>query len=150
MNRMPGDWTCRSCQQLNFSRRRDSCLRCGDARPSSERSEYASSGGGHGGSTSFGFGGGSDVRPGDWFCSCGAHNSVNRSSCFKCGAMKEGSAVGGGGGDMPRSRGYGFGGSGVRAGRKSGDWICNRSGCDEYNYSGRTDCFRCHAPREWH
>ncbi|URE08346.1 RNA-binding protein C17H9.04c [Musa troglodytarum] len=129
MNRKPGDWTCRSCQHLNFSRR-DSCQRCGDARPSSDRSEYASFGGRGGSSFSFT---GSDVRPGDWYCSCGAHNFASRSSCFKCCALKEDSAVGGGGGfdgDMPRSRGYGFGGGGGggggRAGWKSGDWICNR------------------------
>ncbi|RRT67639.1 hypothetical protein B296_00011919 [Ensete ventricosum] len=114
MNRKPGDWTCRSCQHLNFSRR-DSCQRCSDSRPSSDRSEYASFGGSRIGGSSFGFSG-SDVRPGDWYCSCGAHNFASRSSCFKCCASKEDSAVGGGGGgfdgDMPRSRGYGFGGSG--------------------------------------
>ncbi|MQM18402.1 hypothetical protein Taro_051393 [Colocasia esculenta] len=61
MNRKPGDWDCRSCQHLNFSRR-DSCQRCGEPR-SGDLNEYASFGGGRGGS-SFGFGG-SDVRPGD-------------------------------------------------------------------------------------
>ncbi|RRT81819.1 hypothetical protein B296_00002074 [Ensete ventricosum] len=129
MNRKPGDWTCRSCQHLNFSRR-DSCQRCGDSRPSSDRSEYAS------------FGGGSDVRPGDWYCSCGAHNFASRSSCFKCCALKDDSA------------GYGFGsgggggGGGGRAGWKSGDWICNRSGCNEHNFASRMECFRCNAPRD--
>ncbi|XP_042419714.1 TATA-binding protein-associated factor 2N-like [Zingiber officinale] len=155
MNRKPGDWTCRSCQHLNFSRR-DSCQRCGDPRPSSERSDHASfgSGGGRaGGGSSFGFAG-SDVRPGDWYCSCGAHNFASRSSCFKCAAAKEDSAArsGGGGGvmpdgDMPRSRGYGFGSaSGGRAGWKSGDWICNS--CNEHNFASRTECFRCSAPRD--
>ncbi|CAD5177350.1 unnamed protein product, partial [Musa acuminata subsp. malaccensis] len=151
MNRKPGDWTCRSCQHLNFSRR-DSCQRCGDPRPSSDRSEYASFGGRGGSSFSFT---GSDVRPGDWYCSCGAHNFASRSSCFKCCALKEDSAVGGGGGfdgDIPRSRGYGFGGvgggGGGRAGWKSGDWICNRSGCNEHNFASRMECFRCNAPRD--
>ncbi|RWW52873.1 hypothetical protein BHE74_00040691 [Ensete ventricosum] len=122
MNRKPGDWTCRSCQHLNFSRR-DSCQRCSDSRPSSDRSEYASFGGSRIGGSSFGFSG-SDVRPGDWYCSCGAHNFASRSSCFKCCASKEDLAVGGGGGfggDMPRSRGYGFGGSG--GGMESDDEI---------------------------
>nr|CAD1842996.1 unnamed protein product [Ananas comosus var. bracteatus] len=73
MNRKPGDWNCRSCQYLNFSRR-DVCQRCGDPRSnSSDRSDYANFGGGRGGS-SFGFGG-SDVRPGDWYCSCGPTTS---------------------------------------------------------------------------
>lgn len=77
--------------------------------------------------------GGSDVRPGDWYCNCGAHNFASRSSCFKCGVFKEESAVNGGfDGDMPRSRGFGFGngggvgGGGGRPGWKSGDWICTR------------------------
>ncbi|XP_020097703.1 TATA-binding protein-associated factor 2N-like [Ananas comosus] len=162
MNRKPGDWNCRSCQYLNFSRR-DVCQRCGDPRSnSSDRSDYANFGGGRGGS-SFGFGG-SDVRPGDWYCSCGAHNFASRSNCFKCNAFKEDSAIGGGGGgafeaDMPRSRGFGFGtgggsggggggGGGGRAGWKSGDWICTRSGCNEHNFASRMECFRCNAPRE--
>ncbi|XP_010925244.1 RNA-binding protein involved in heterochromatin assembly dri1 isoform X1 [Elaeis guineensis] len=151
MNRKPGDWNCRSCQHLNFSRR-DSCQRCGEPRSSSDRSDYASFGGGGGGGgggragSSFGFSG-SDVRPGDWYCSCGAHNFASRSSCFKCGAFKEDSAVGGGfEGDVPRSRGFGFGGG--RAAWKSGDWICTRSGCNEHNFASRMECFRCNAPRE--
>ncbi|XP_064966156.1 uncharacterized protein LOC135613091 [Musa acuminata AAA Group] len=150
MNRKPGDWNCRSCQHLNFSRR-DSCQRCGDPRMSVDRSEYAAFGGR--GGPSFGFSG-SDVRPGDWYCSCGAHNFASRSSCFKCGALKDDSAIGGGGGgggcgfdgDVPRSRAFGFGGG--RAGWKSGDWICNRSGCNEHNFASRMECFRCSAPRD--
>ncbi|XP_042446177.1 ranBP2-type zinc finger protein At1g67325-like isoform X2 [Zingiber officinale] len=153
MNRKPGDWTCRSCQHLNFSRR-DSCQRCSDPRPtggdrSSDFFSFGSGGGGRGGS-SFGFIG-SDVRPGDWYCSCGAHNFASRSSCFKCASLKEDSAVGSGGsfdGDTPRSRGYSFGGGGGRAGWKSGDWICNRSGCNEHNFASRMECFRCNAPRD--
>lgn len=54
MNRL-GDWNCRSCQHLNFSRR-DSCHRCGEA-----RSGDFGSFGGRGGS-SFGFSG-FDIRP---------------------------------------------------------------------------------------
>ncbi|KAA0044427.1 putative RNA-binding protein C17H9.04c-like [Cucumis melo var. makuwa] len=77
----PGDWNCRSCQHLNFQRR-DMCQRCGEPK----------SGGGVGrGGSGFGYGG-SDVRPGDWYCSvgnCGAHNFASRSSCFKCGAFKD-------------------------------------------------------------
>ncbi|KAM0933339.1 putative Zinc finger, RanBP2-type [Dioscorea sansibarensis] len=152
MNRKPGDWNCRSCNHLNFSRR-DSCQRCGDPRSANDRGDYSSFGS-RGGGSSFGFTG-SDVRPGDWYCSCGAHNFASRSSCFKCGAFKEDSAVTGGGGggggfdsDMPR-RGYGFGsGGGARSGWKSGDWICTRSGCNEHNFASRMECFRCNAPRE--
>ncbi|KAF8769675.1 hypothetical protein HU200_006279 [Digitaria exilis] len=120
MNRKPGDWDCRACQHLNFSRR-DLCQRCGEPRGVADR---GSGGGG-------GFGAGSDVRPGDWLCSCGAHNFASRSNCFKCSAFKEDTAVnsgaGGFDGDMSRSR-YGFGGGG---GWKSGDWICTR--CESLN-----------------
>ncbi|KAK8937259.1 hypothetical protein KSP39_PZI011950 [Platanthera zijinensis] len=159
MNRKPGDWNCRACQHLNFSRR-DSCQRCGEQRSGGgDRSDYGSFGGGRGAS-SFGFSTGSDVRPGDWYCQCSAHNFASRSSCFKCGGFKEDSSVGSGGGggnldvDVPRSRGYGFGsgggggGGGGRAGWKSGDWICTRSGCNEHNFASRMECFRCNAPRD--
>jgi hypothetical protein len=154
MNRKPGDWDCRSCQHLNFSRR-DLCQRCGEPRSAADRGsvggalggDYANFGGRGAGGSSFGtgFGAGSDVRPGDWYCTCGAHNFASRSSCFKCAAFKEEAAVNGGAGgfdgDMSRSRGFGFGavggmgggmGAGAAGGRasrpgwKSGDWICTR------------------------
>ncbi|KAJ4959418.1 hypothetical protein NE237_026529 [Protea cynaroides] len=143
----PGDWNCRSCQHLNFSRR-DSCQRCGEPRSG----DYGGFGGRPSVGSSFGFSG-SDVRPGDWYCSavnCGAHNFASRSSCFKCGAFKDESS-GANEGDMSRSRGYGFGGGGASAGRsgwKSGDWICTRSGCNEHNFASRMECFRCSAPRD--
>ncbi|XP_020577990.1 RNA-binding protein cabeza-like [Phalaenopsis equestris] len=150
MNRKPGDWNCRSCHS-----RRDSCQRCGDPRSGGgDRTDYGSFGGGRGGS-SFVFSTGSDVRPGDWYCQCGAHNFASRSSCFKCGGFKEDTSVGIGnldGGDAPRPRGYGFGGGGGggsgRSGWKSGDWICTRSGCNEHNFASRMECFRCNAPRD--
>ncbi|KAL4194998.1 hypothetical protein AMTRI_Chr05g62320 [Amborella trichopoda] len=145
MSRKPGDWNCRSCQHLNFSRR-DSCQRCNEPRTGGG----SSFGGGGGG----GFGGGSDVRPGDWYCrisGCGAHNFASRSSCFKCGAFKDEAGGGYDGAEPPRRGGYGFGSSfsgGGRAGWKSGDWICTRSGCNEHNFASRMECFRCNAPRD--
>ncbi|XP_062218529.1 uncharacterized protein LOC133918597 isoform X2 [Phragmites australis] len=158
MNRKPGDWDCRACQHLNFSRR-DLCQRCGEPRGAADRGsaggDYANFGGR--GSSSLGGGGfgvSSDVRPGDWYCSCGAHNFASRSNCFKCSAFKEEAAVNSGAGtfdgDMSRSRGYGFGGAARtnRPGWKSGDWICTRSGCNEHNFASRMECFRCNAPRD--
>ncbi|KAL5582138.1 hypothetical protein UlMin_014580 [Ulmus minor] len=112
MNR-PGDWNCRSCQHLNFQRR-DSCQRCGDPKSSDF---------GGRGASSFGFTG-SDVRPGDWYCSagnCGAHNFASCSSCFKCGAFKDDRGFDY---DMPRSRGFG------------------------HNFASRMEYFRCNAPRD--
>ncbi|KAG9459688.1 hypothetical protein H6P81_004196 [Aristolochia fimbriata] len=143
MDRKPGDWNCRSCQHLNFSRR-DSCQRCGDPR-SGDYSGYGG-GGGRGGS-SFGFTG-SDVRPGDWYCAagnCGAHNFASRSSCFKCGAFKDDSTAAYDAG--PRSRTT-FPFAAGRSGWKSGDWICSRSGCNEHNFASRMECYRCSAPRD--
>ena len=136
MNRKPGDWDCRACQHLNFSRR-DICQRCSEPRGVADRGsggggDYANFGG-RGGSSFAGFGAGSDVRPGDWYCSCGAHNFASRSNCFKCSAYKEEAAVNSGAGgfdsDMSRSRGYGFSSGAARTNRpgwKSGDWICTR------------------------
>ncbi|EMS55954.1 Uncharacterized RNA-binding protein C17H9.04c [Triticum urartu] len=135
MNRKPGDWDCRSCQHLNFSRR-DLCQRCSEPRSAADRGsvggalggDYANFGGRVGGGSSFGtgFGAGSDVRPGDWYCTCGAHNFASRSSCFKCAAFKEEAAVNGGAGgfdgDMSRSRGFGFGAVGALASALSVAW----------------------------
>ncbi|KAK4748258.1 hypothetical protein SAY87_014844 [Trapa incisa] len=153
MNR-PGDWNCRSCHHLNFQRR-DSCQRCGDSR--SGALDYGSFGGGvRANVSSFAFSTGSDVRPGDWYCTagnCGTHNFASRSSCFKCGAFKD-DPVGGGFDsiDLPRARGFAFatggGGGGGRSGWKSGDWICSRLGCNEHNFASRMECFRCSAPRD--
>ncbi|KAF5739107.1 zinc finger family protein [Tripterygium wilfordii] len=148
MNR-PGDWNCRSCQHLNFQRR-DSCQRCGDPRSGVD---FGAFGGARGGS-SFGLTG-SDVRPGDWYCTagnCGAHNFASRSSCFKCGVYKLEDSAAGFDYDMPRSRGFGSGGAAGgnsnRSGWKSGDWICSRSDCNEHNFASRMECFRCNAPRD--
>ncbi|XP_024522118.1 RNA-binding protein FUS-like isoform X1 [Selaginella moellendorffii] len=111
MSRKPGDWDCPFCDHLNFSRR-DSCQRCGEPRPMSERPRDVefignSSGGGGGGGGmrggSYGFGGGGgggrssmagfpaeDVRPGDWYCvECNAHNFASRTGCYKCGAFRD-------------------------------------------------------------
>eukprot|EP01018_Ginkgo_biloba_P004235 Gb_39953 [translate_table: standard] len=140
MNRKPGDWNCSSCQHLNFSRR-DSCQRCGESKGGGEYGNFSR--------------GGSDVRPGDWYCSaaagCGAHNFASRSNCFKCGAFKEESGSGAHGGGLGLGGGRGsspFNAFGPRSGWKSGDWICPRSGCNEHNFASRTECYRCSAPRD--
>ncbi|WZY83876.1 hypothetical protein YC2023_030260 [Brassica napus] len=129
----PGDWNCRSCTHLNFQRR-DSCQRCGDFRSGASGVSGLDFGGFGGRAMSaFGFTTGSDVRPGDWYCtvgSCGTHNFASRSTCFKCGTFKDESTGGGGGGvggpavfdtDLMRSR---VSGNAGRSSWKSGDWIC--------------------------
>ncbi|XP_010535128.1 PREDICTED: uncharacterized RNA-binding protein C17H9.04c-like [Tarenaya hassleriana] len=156
MNR-PGDWNCRSCSHLNFQRR-ESCQRCGDSRSSVGAGDFGGYAGISGGraaamSAALGFTTGSDVRPGDWYCTlgnCGTHNFASRSCCFKCGAFKDDSASAAAAagifdGDMMRSRLAGGG----RSSWKSGDWICTRFGCNEHNFASRMECFRCSAPRDF-
>ncbi|RRT67315.1 hypothetical protein GW17_00004304 [Ensete ventricosum] len=105
--RKPGDWVCRSCQYVNFCRR-DSCQRCGELKLGVERADYTSVSGSW------------DVKPGDWYCSCGVHNYASRSNCFKCGATKDDST-------SAVAQSWGFRCSGAwSSGWKSGDWICTR------------------------
>ncbi|MCO5604151.1 hypothetical protein L7F22_058311 [Adiantum nelumboides] len=106
--------------------------------------------------------GGADLRPGDWYCkdrNCAAHNFASRTSCFKCGAAKDGGKSkgdsgrggeyeSGGRGGKGGSQDAGNGGEGDRPGWRSGDWLCSRSGCNEHNFATRMQCFRCQAPRE--
>ncbi|THU49096.1 hypothetical protein C4D60_Mb06t05950 [Musa balbisiana] len=144
MSRRAGDWNCSLCQHHNFSRR-DSCQQCGHPRLcSGDFSDYAGLGGGRGGSS---FGVVSDVRPGDWYCSCGGHNFASRSSCHSCCAFRDESAVGVIGGfdnsEMAGSQGITYGGGGW----KSGDWLCTRSGCNHHNFASRRECYRCKAPK---
>ncbi|CAL9117782.1 unnamed protein product, partial [Musa textilis] len=137
MSRRAGDWNCSLCQHHNFSRR-DSCQQCGQPRLCS---------GDFGGSSFGGFGAVSEVRPGDWYCSCGGHNFASRSSCHSCGAFRDESAVGVIGGfdnsEMAGSQGITYGGGGW----KSGDWLCTRSGCNHHNFASRRECYRCKAPK---
>ncbi|THU49098.1 hypothetical protein C4D60_Mb06t05970 [Musa balbisiana] len=111
---------------------------------SGDFSDYAGLGGGRVGSS---FGAVSDVRPGDWYCSCGGHNFASRSSCHSCGAFRDESAVGVIGGfdnsEMAGSQGITYGGGGW----KSGDWLCTRSGCNHHNFASRRECYRCKAPK---
>ncbi|XP_020583695.1 zinc finger Ran-binding domain-containing protein 2-like isoform X2 [Phalaenopsis equestris] len=136
MNRKAGDWNCRSCQHLNFSRR-DSCHRCGEPRLGG--GEFA------GGLINTGARppGAVDVKPGDWYCACGVHNFASRSSCFKCGGLKDDGVTIAAGTQV-----FGYGCSPL-PGWKSGDWICTRYGCNEHNFASRLECYRCNAPREY-
>ncbi|VAH81061.1 unnamed protein product [Triticum turgidum subsp. durum] len=129
MSRKPGDWSCRSCQYLNFCKR-DACQRCGEAKLGAERPDYAAMGGSW------------EVKPGDWYCGCcGVNNYANRASCFKCSAAKTDSAA--------VAHNWGFNAAG-QAGWKAGDWICPRLDCNVQNYANRTECFRCNAPKSYY
>ncbi|KAK3131564.1 hypothetical protein QOZ80_6AG0508170 [Eleusine coracana subsp. coracana] len=131
VQRKPGDWNCKYCQHLNFSRR-DFCQKCRNPRSDLQFSDGHGTGGVL---TSL------DIRPGDWYCTCGYHNFASRSSCFNCGTIVR---------DFPAGQGAegGRDSAAVRAGWKAGDWICTRPGCNVHNFASRTECYRCNAPRE--
>ncbi|WOL20721.1 hypothetical protein Cni_G29527 [Canna indica] len=114
MSRKSGDWICRSCQYDNFCWR-DSCQRCKKAKLGSANGtdDHESS------STTTDQGW--DVKPGDWYCSCGVINYASRPSCFKCSASKDASASA-----VAQSWGSAST-SPSQPGWKSGDWICTRS-----------------------
>ncbi|KAJ9140949.1 hypothetical protein P3X46_031538 [Hevea brasiliensis] len=123
-----GDWMCPACQHINF-KKREACQHC----------SYPKYGGPD--PTTFTY-----RRPGDWYCTamnCGSHNYASRSSCYRCGAMKNDYGSGYGGDSM-----YGSDGS-APPGWKTGDWICSRMGCGEHNYASRTECYKCKTPRDY-
>jgi hypothetical protein len=104
--RQPGDWSCRSCQYVNFCKR-DACQRCGEVKLGVDRTDYAA------------LGGDWDVKPGDWYCyRCSVNNYASRGSCFKCGAAKNESPA-------AVAQGWGYTVAG-QPGMKPGDWICPR------------------------
>ncbi|KAH1061169.1 hypothetical protein GLYMA_02G196600v4 [Glycine max] len=70
-----GDWMCGVCEHINF-KKRETCQSCrypkyGGTDPSTYRYNKT------------------EALAGDWFCNCGAHNYVSRSSCYRCGAIKD-------------------------------------------------------------
>lgn len=80
-------------------------------------------------------------RPGDWVCSCGADNFARRNECFQCKAPKPGADS-----SYSSSSGQQFNNSGRPATSRPGDWSC--SGCGNLNFSYRTECRRCNAPKD--
>ena len=56
------------------------------------------------------YGGGGDVKPGDWTCvECGANVFARKRECFRCGALKPDGEGGGYVGTLPDRGGYGRG-----------------------------------------
>ncbi|KAJ7956655.1 Ran-binding zinc finger protein [Quillaja saponaria] len=131
-----GDWMCGACQHLNF-KKRDACQRCG----------YPKFGGPD--PAAYGYNR-TEVMAGDWYCTamnCGSHNYASRSSCYRCGTLKNDYACEYGG-NMVSSGGYGSDCS-VPPGWKTGDWICTRMGCGVHNYASRMECFKCKTPKDF-
>ncbi|WCJ29686.1 Ran BP2/NZF zinc finger-like superfamily protein [Euphorbia peplus] len=113
-----GDWMCSACEHQNF-RKREGCQRCGY--PKFEGPDPSTW---------------NRLMPGDWFCSCGAHNYAARPACYKCAALK-----------IVYSSAASHSHPTLPPGWKSGDWICLRIGCGEHNYANRAECFRCKTPK---
>lgn len=96
-----GDWMCNACQHINF-KKRDACQNCGYPKiggPDPETYRYNWT----------------ETLAGDWYCSgmnCGAHNYASRTSCYRCGALKNDNSYGS---DCNYPPGW-----------KTGDWICTR------------------------
>ena len=92
------------------------------------------------------YGGGGDVKPGDWTCEeCGANVFARRQKCFRCGAPRgDGWQIhpGGRGGDRYDDQWDGGGydrGNDVRP----GDWTCGQCGANVF--ARKRECFRCGA-----
>lgn len=104
---------CNACQHINF-KKRDACQNCGYPKiggPDPETYRYNWT----------------ETLAGDWYCSgmnCGAHNYASRTSCYRCGTLKNGYSCGFGG-NMDASGGYGSD-CNYPPGWKTGDWICTR------------------------
>ncbi|CAI0543027.1 unnamed protein product [Linum tenue] len=115
---------CAACQHQNF-KKREGCQRCG----------YPKYGGPDVATYLYNR---TEVLAGDWYCigmNCGAHNYASRTSCFRCGSIKNdyGAAAAAYGSDPNAPPGW-----------KSGDWICARSvSCCLSNF------LQCHSVRNW-
>jgi len=151
-NRRPGDWDCPQCNQMNFASR-VKCFKCGV--------QKQDGGGGGGGAPVLGVGGqpyqyvmphgqyptynqkqggygyynkNKNVKEGDWFCACGAHNYAFRTDCFRCKNVKPEGQV-----QVPPGTQYGGGQPQI----KPGDWYCPGEGCGFHNFANRDKCFKC-------
>lgn len=128
-----GDWTCPSCNNMNFSSRKI-CNRCGGPKPPPPEM---------------------NAKDGDWMCpNCDNHNFFKRQACNRCGTPKPG-----GGGQMfaqpmmaqpmmaqpMMAPAPTMGGKGGGPNFREGDWMC--SACGNHNYSSRMACNKCGVPK---
>ncbi|HIF15727.1 MAG TPA: hypothetical protein EYQ85_00520 [Candidatus Poseidoniales archaeon] len=85
-------------------------------------------------------GGRDDRSSGDWFCrKCSNSNFSFRTECNRCNAPKPGGRDGG------RDERRGGRDDRGRQDRSGGDWDCPK--CNNSNFSFRTECNRCNAPK---
>ncbi|KAK2960931.1 hypothetical protein BLNAU_4018 [Blattamonas nauphoetae] len=132
-----GDWICADCRGVNFALR-TACYLCHASRQYENMMEEES---------------------GDWQCtSCGFDNFSFRTVCRRCSAphntpqsttnqRNPGYYGRGGRRDGMSGRQQQFGGhQGMqRGGQREGDWYCPE--CQFLNFSRRTECMQCLAPR---
>lgn len=116
-----------------------------------------------------------NFRPGDWLCSCGAHNYASKSACHKCNGPRIGvptpmasldpyslsalaklAALGGVTGNFGTLMGMGLPTSlpysplvaaspATPANFRPGDWLC--TSCKAHNYASKLACHKCGVPR---
>ncbi|CAD6341200.1 unnamed protein product [Miscanthus lutarioriparius] len=122
IQRKPGDWNCKNCQHLNFSRR-DYCQRCRDPRPDLQFSDGYSTGGVL---TSL------DIRP-------GTSQQDKVQAALRVTLLADATA--------PQ---FVLGGK-LATGSAQGDQTISASfqpGCNVHNFASRMECYRCNGPRE--
>ena len=142
----PGDWSCSSCNAHNYANR-EQCFKCGKPKGEGDMVVGGDRGAGGGGAGDYGgnfggggFGRGRPMKPGDWMCSCYAHNYASRDVCYKCGKSKAEAQVnpqevvgyGGGGGGY----GGGYGGGGYGGGYGGGGYGGGYSGSYGGSFGG--------------
>jgi len=128
-----GDWHC-SCGELVFASR-NACRSCGNTKPGNsynksfnQNSNYNGSYGGFGGKSS-------QMKPGDWMCTCGEHVFGTKDSCRKCGAAKPQPSI-----TYSANNPVQTPQRGVILSARPGDWSCS---CGFMNFASRSECYTC-------
>lgn len=143
-----GDWTCKTCNSLNFKFRTE-CYSCREPRSPADIAAAAAAAAANrpgGGNKK-----GSDLteanmKPGDWKCTeCNAINFRGRAACFTCRTPKSSSAITAAGGDGNNNNTSANSRPSPKREMKRGDWLCQS--CSEHNFADRAACFRCGLPR---
>ena len=127
LTKKPGDWTCPSCQELNFATR-NTCRKCSVARidvntntnpninPTTITDPPKPT----------------TMKPGDWICCvCQKMNFASRSVCMSCSKPKAG---------LENSLN-------VDIPPKIGDWRCTACNSTEWNFGSRSNCRTCGAAK---
>ncbi len=115
------DWKC-PCGEINF-KRRNTCRKCNNAKSTSHPTI--------------------EKRLGDWICpnsTCGELNFASRNNCRKCNNEKSTGIF-----SLPAT-GL-FSGTKPIIEKRSGDWTCPNTACNEHNFQFRDICRKCNTPK---